>query len=391
MKKITIFAVVLLVALSCLTCFVGCSNTTQYNITVEKIENGTISTNVQTAKKGEDITITITPNKGYNLVSGSLSIKDKKKSYGYGFKMVASDVTISAKFEKEVVYEAGQNYILGDGYLYYGSYPQTIASTEAVDKMETTAGADGYYVSSYDNAKYAKIKANPLMENYYFSNGQKIEKDKEYFFKVQPLKWLQLKDGSYVAEKIIDAKAFLQEENMKKTHLAFGNDYNIKKDAPEKTFASNYEYSDIREWLTKDFMASCFSNNSFLQEMNLDNSTTNYDAKSKFSKSQNNTTDKIGLLSYADVVNKEYGFQDRIDKEDTKRVAYVSDFARAEGAWTKTLNGQMMDVGGYWWLRSCGKEAGWTLAVNSVGVINSSGLNVYKELCGIRPTINFKA
>ncbi len=75
-----------------------------YSINVDtSITGGTVSVNSSSAPEGGIITVTVTANSGYTLVSGSLSYSDGTNSYpitGSSFPMPASDVTVTAKFKK---------------------------------------------------------------------------------------------------------------------------------------------------------------------------------------------------------------------------------------------------------------------------------------------------
>ena len=71
---------------------------TLYNITIDQTENGTVEADKTTAAEGETVTLTVTPDEGYQLVSGSLKVNGEAVE-GNAFTMPASDVTVSAQFE----------------------------------------------------------------------------------------------------------------------------------------------------------------------------------------------------------------------------------------------------------------------------------------------------
>jgi len=74
-----------------------------YNITINNPSNGSISSSVETAKEGTVVTLTATPNSGY--VFSEWDVKDASNNpitvTSNQFTMPASDVTVSAVFEKE--------------------------------------------------------------------------------------------------------------------------------------------------------------------------------------------------------------------------------------------------------------------------------------------------
>lgn len=79
--------------------WVADGSTVSYKITVPQVAGGSIEVNPAAASKGEPVTITVKPDKGMRLVSGSLTINGKKSDV-LSFIMPASDVVIGAKFEK---------------------------------------------------------------------------------------------------------------------------------------------------------------------------------------------------------------------------------------------------------------------------------------------------
>ena len=74
-------------------------STVTYKITVDKLAGGSIEVNPATASRGEPVIITVNPDKGMRMVDGSLTINGKRSDV-LSFVMPASNVTISAKFEK---------------------------------------------------------------------------------------------------------------------------------------------------------------------------------------------------------------------------------------------------------------------------------------------------
>ncbi len=94
-----------------------------YNINIAVLSGGTIKANLTTAKEGDTIALTITPEIGKRLAAGSLKYTTDGESYTEikenSFTMPASDVTITGRFESiyqytvnpqedAAVYEIGQ-------------------------------------------------------------------------------------------------------------------------------------------------------------------------------------------------------------------------------------------------------------------------------------------
>ncbi|MBQ6186073.1 MAG: hypothetical protein IJK48_09420 [Bacteroidales bacterium] len=84
---------------------------TEYTITVADAENGTVEASATTAKKGTEITLTITPAEGYALKNVSVLNTDNEVVFSTEatgenvFIMPASNVTVYAEFEEKVAVE----------------------------------------------------------------------------------------------------------------------------------------------------------------------------------------------------------------------------------------------------------------------------------------------
>ena len=85
----------------------GGSSSPSYSITVDKAKNGTITVSPRNASHGDTVTITATPDKGYELEmlkvldrSGD-ALKLTEKNGKYAFKMPSGKVTIKASFVEE--------------------------------------------------------------------------------------------------------------------------------------------------------------------------------------------------------------------------------------------------------------------------------------------------
>lgn len=232
-------------------------------------------------------------------------------------------------------------------YLLFGSFPQTLKDDGVT--VGTVADSRGYYLGS-DGEYYAAIKAVPYDSRYTFSNGDIIEKDKIYYFKVEPIRWRILSEGEgdalILCDSIIANMAYqptYSEED--------GEYYTSANGAPHKTYSNSYEYSEVRRWLINDFYDVAFNGlqAEIILPTSLDNSidSTGYDSNPYAS---GNLTDKVFLLSYKDITNENYGFFSDSETCDAERKIQTNDYSRATGAWMDSSSRNFRN--GWWMLRS---------------------------------------
>ena len=72
----------------------------RYGITIAPMQNGAVTADKSTAAEGETVTLTVKPDDGYHLKDGSLMANNQLVN-GNAFKMPASEVTVTALFEKD--------------------------------------------------------------------------------------------------------------------------------------------------------------------------------------------------------------------------------------------------------------------------------------------------
>ena len=230
-----------------------------------------------------------------------------------------------------------KSYKKGD-VLEFGSYPQTIKK-ETITIINTIQDEKGYFTGS-DGEKYALIKANPrYAEGVYssdvFSNGEKIIKNKEYYFKVEPIKWKVIEEDN--------DKLFLFSKLLLDNHI-FDNNSN------------DYSLSSIRIWLNNDFYNKAFTDNekSLITSKTIDTEKNVYEPYG-YKVLSESLIDKIFLLSKDDITNKSYGFNNNNDK-----CKKVTDYAKANGAWEKVVDYDIANgvwkseesPNGWYWLRN---------------------------------------
>jgi hypothetical protein len=119
--------------------------TTQYTITVTQPTGGTILPSSSAASSGQQITLTVTPNPGYQLQSGSLTYNDTVISGPpYTFTMPAANVTVNAVFAK-IPYTVTASTVTGGTIeIAGGATPHYIGDTITL----TVTPASGYQLQS---------------------------------------------------------------------------------------------------------------------------------------------------------------------------------------------------------------------------------------------------
>ncbi len=231
--------------------------------------------------------------------------KTAECDYGCG----KTDTVVDLGSKINVVIPEGESYLRIGNYIYYGMYPQTIKEDGVL--VNEYPSSNGYHVGS-DGNYYAKVVSSQRYENYNFSNGENIQYNHTYYFKVEPIRWEIISEVDGVAtifcDSIIDARVYDDDRN-------------------------EYIDSEIRAWLNSTFYNSAFNSlqQSIILSSKIDNSleSTGDSVNNYVSE---DTNDLIYLLSRKEV-NEIYD-EEIYDKNS-------SDYALANGQHTTD-----------WWLRS---------------------------------------
>ena len=183
----------------------------------------------------------------------------------------------------------------------YGKYPQTkISDKELIKKLDeiTETNENGYYV--YENIEYAKMKANPSYGDYAFADGTYIL-NKDYYFRVDDIKWRVLKTEGNVKYLISD-------------YVIECTDYLANNDSSEYSYIS----SNIRSFLINDFYNKAFKNETakpLLTEISIE-----------IDEEITKINDRIWIPSIYEIEDKNNGFLSIDD-----RFAFTTDYAVAKG------------------------------------------------------------
>jgi hypothetical protein len=267
-------------------------------------------------------------------------------------------------------------------YIYFGEYPQTIKA----EGVTITGNMDsrGYYLGS-DGCYYAMIIATPFV-NFAFSNGTTIVENTVYYFKVEPIRWRVLSEENgeifILCDSIIANMAY-----QSKYYTSGDYVYTDANGAPEGTYANNYEYSEVRNWLNSVFYENAFSyaEREKILTTIVDNSGGIIDGIESNPYACRDTEDKLFLLSFDEATNTDYGFSSTY-YEDNARRYLVSDYSLATGAVKYN-----METYGMWWLRTPyywdsygahGNDGDGRIAI-------SGHLEVYLTPMGVVPALKF--
>ena len=300
----------------------------------------------------------------FNTVAGEKGLgKPVTVSYKEGDTTKEATFTIDvASYEfTETLQDVDSSYagtMVGGTYKKFGDWPQTIKE-EGVEIGTGTLVRGGltYHVGS-DGNYYVKITAKPYEDTYTYSNGNLVEKDKEVYFKVEPIVWRVLTTSYKAPEGGTADNALLLAEKILTGGIKWADSSN------------DYMQSYIRQWLngnsgtgeTSDYNGDAgFLQTAFTQ------SALGKIAPTTVDNSADSTTDKIFLLSQQEATNSDYGFGAYSEKDST-RIRVTTDYAKATGAYQSSTPGD----GGWWWLRSPIYNNG-----NNARVIGINGYGYY--------------
>ncbi len=257
----------------------------------------------------------------------------------------------------------------GSTYIYYGYYPQTVEDDTtiitALSKISST-NENGYI--EYAGEEYVK-KTAKVYDTYYFMNGTRAYNNTTYYFRVEPIKWKVISTNpiQVVSDLVLDNVPYFTESSTI--------------DSEDEIYENNYKDSNLRSFLNNEFMSAAFTSAKLDNiETTLVNNTTS-SATGNDDYLCEDTNDKIYTLSYDDVFNENYGFEDK-DTSDTRNTV-ASDYAIAnEVRLSSSANSYAL-----WWLRTPSSVSNKTLFIDNLGAI-SEGTTTFIYY-GVRPVFTF--
>ena len=209
---------------------------------------------------------------------------------------------------------------------------------------------DGNGVTTWDCIYFGNYWQNDTN-----GDGKADQNDKK-----QPIKWRVLSvngsDAFLLADQNLDAKPY------------------------------NEEYTDVtwatctlRTWLNDTFLNTAFT--SAEQAAIKNTSVVNDDNPYHGTEGGENTTDKVYLLSIAEVSNTAYGFNGDFQTSSETREAKNTAYAKECGALES-------EGGCWWWLRSPGLDSKGASSVYYYGRGNTIGYLVYDDSKAVRPALH---
>ena len=269
----------------------------------------------------------VSANGTFNL-SGGLIFANTASTNGNNIYNGGTFTMTGGKVGKQVLARVDENGNKSEtgNYVYFGSYPQTLkASSVTIDA--SSVDSNGYYLGS-DGERYAKVTAKKdcygNSSKYTFSNGSSISAGTTYYFKVEPIKWKILSSSN--------GKLTLYAEDI------------IEQSRWDSSVILNYKTSTIRSFINGDFLNGAFSSEeqAMIQTTTVDNGTSTVPSAGASCVCEN-TTDKVFLLSYKDVINGgTYGFT------NSSRMKQATDFAKANGLYVSVSSVTSENQTMYW-------------------------------------------
>ena len=263
-------------------------------------------------------------------------------------------------------------------YIYFGHWPQTLERDETViAKLNEMAGKpplprdkeNPYNWEShegttymwqkiviYNGTKYLGVQMNDYRASGVYSLSSYIMKNgyftfEVYWFKYEPIKWRILTtsgNSAFIMSDIALDSFSIQPNRKGEIRDGLYADYNNSPGVPDGTYANNWEYCFLRQWLNDTFYNAVFNGlqKEIIKTAHLDNTARSSNpndypkyygyaenaGKNKFADQCKDTDDKIFLLSLRDITTTAYGFNKDVLAEDPARNLQATDFAKLHGA-----------------------------------------------------------
>ncbi|MBQ4097705.1 MAG: hypothetical protein IJC72_00210 [Clostridia bacterium] len=305
--------------------------------------------------------------------------------------------------------------------IYFGSYPQTEVTDNAFKStLNNLAGelptasnnrnwtSYGYYIEGKEEnfmwyidvttggKKYRGVyftSYRPCWATDVSSSSDNTFQDENgyytntiYWFEYEPIEWRILSESAgkalLMSNLVLDSQAY--QNKCYKSGYHYCTDSN---GAPLYTYASNYKYSTMRNWLNDNFYNTAFDRieKEIINIVLVDNSASSMMVtESKFA--CESTYDNIFLLSLREITTTAYGFDDDTFANDVSKQLKTTDYSRCQGYDIYSRN---YGRRGFWWLRTPTSFGDEVKAVGGDGRVNYARFMDYTAF-GVVPAIQIK-
>jgi hypothetical protein len=250
-----------------------------------------------------------------------------------------------------------------DNYIYFGMYPQSLATQQELAGMSTYLDASGYYTSSYNNEKFVKILSSPEFSSVISNDGRTILRDLEYYFRVEEIQWRKLATDIdkliVVSKNVLDSRRF--------------------SDPNDPNLLGN---SELLNWINNDFYNTAFNSKEKKAVLKTQTGGTG----------PGYTFRHIGVLSYNDVITSSFGFITNPSNIDSNRLSPPTDYAKAKGVYFRTYSIPGSNIPLYsadYWLSFVIDDV-MCMTVFRTGVVTINGFNMGINRIGARIRLEVK-
>lgn len=247
-------------------------------------------------------------------------------------------------------------------------------NADLIDKLDdiTTTNENGYI--EYDGKQYkrcvysgAKVDADIEKNGVSLSRKTSLKNGVEYYFRVEPISWRVLSNKDNKTEVLSEKVLFPS---------TFGE-------------TTDYSKSYVREFLNNDFYTCAFTDDekAKINTVEVDNSAESTLEKDNKNVCEN-TSDKVYLLSLKDLCDSSKGFIGSADKNDSNRIAKLTDYACFYSAKFNNTTDSVYYGNSYWMLRSPSSSEYNNVAV--VSYFGSANMKIRANSTdgyGVRPAI----
>ncbi len=273
----------------------------------------------------------------------------------------------------------------------FGRYAQDVVTDSAVLAKLAAAQFDEADRTVIGATEYQRVVAAPYRSGAKFTDGvTEIVHGETYYFTVQPIEWYVLESETLsggskttvISKDIIDTGVFSFNTEM----------------TDNGKYANDWTLSELKNNLNGSFISTAFGalDSSSIYATKVD---SNY--PQSYFKSRATTIeyswDKVYALSYKEATSAAWGFTEDGTVYDCLRMAEVSDYARAVGAWfyvptvsesSENYEREMLFAGkGDYWLRTVGFGDAEAAVVRYNGSVGKHEKYVANS-CGIRPVMS---